>query len=404
MTARIPVIGALLAAGAIGMAGCTQSEKPELPPPPVVIVGKPVIREVTDYFEFFGETAALNEVEVRSRVTGYIKKVAFEDGQEVKEGDLLFEIDRRPYKAALDRAKGELERLNALRKKAEKDLERSERLLPSGAVSKEEYEQNDAQLEVQQASIQSAGAAVREAELNYEFTQVFAPITGRVSRARVREGNLVQAGQGDGTVLTTVVTVSPIYVYFHIEEPALLRYLDVDWRSGGERLPSLIKDLKIPVEIGLASDKDSFPYAGILDFLDNKVDRGTGTICARGVFDNSKQILTPGLYVRVRVPIGKPHRAVLVSDRAIVTDQRQKYVLRVNQQDVVEYLPVTLGARRDGLRVIEKGLDPESRIIVKGLQRARRGMTVTPKQAEETVAVSPATPTTGQLSQTRTGE
>jgi RND family efflux transporter MFP subunit len=384
------MIGVLLAAGAMALAGCTAGAKSDPPSPPVVIVAKPVTRQVTDYFEFFGETAAVNEVELRSRVTGYIKKVAFEDGQEVKAGDLLFQIDPDPYQAALDRAKGESERLAALLKKAQTDLARSERLRPSGAISQDEYEQHAANLKVHEASIHSAAAAVREADLNLKFTRVTAPINGRVSRARIKEGNLVQAGQGEGTVLTTVVTVSPIYVYFHIEEPALLKYLDLDWRSGRDRLPSLIKDLKIPVEIGLASQQESFPYAGTLDFLDNKVDRGTGTICARGVFDNSKQNLTPGLYVRVRVPIGKPHRAVLVSDRAIVTDQRQKYVLRVNQQNVVEYLPVTLGARRDGLRVIEKGLDPESRIIVKGLQRARRGEPVTPKQAEETVAASPA--------------
>jgi len=389
MAARILLIGVLPAVGAVSLAGCTASAPAVDPPaPPEVTVSKPVTREVTDYFEFPGETAAVKEVQVRARVTGYIVKVAFEDGQEVKEGDLLFEIDPRPYQAALDRAVGELARLHALLDKAQTDLSRSERLRPSGAVSQDEYEQHVAQLAVHLASIQTAEAAIREARLNLEFTRVVSPINGRVSRARIREGNLVQAGQGDGTVLTTLVTVSPIYVYFHIEEPALLRYVSLDWRSGRERLPSLMKDLKIPVEIGLANE-EGFPHAGTLDFLDNKVDRETGTICARGVFDNAKQYLTPGLYVRVRLPFGKPHQALLVSERAIGTDQRQKYVWTVNEENVVEYRRIKVGSLRNGLRVIEDGLKPSDRIIVKGLQRVRPGMTVTPKPAEEGIAAAP---------------
>jgi RND family efflux transporter MFP subunit len=378
----------LLAASAILAAGCSKTEVAEARKPPQVIVAKPVSRPITDYYEFFGETAAVNEVEVRARVTGYIKTVNFVDGEIVDAGKLLFQIDPDPYQALLDRAKAELERLQAMLKKAETDVARAERLRPSGAVSQDEYEQDIAQLKIDQAWIHAAEAAVREAELNMKFTRVTAPIAGRVSRARIREGNLVQSGQGDAAVLTTVVSISPIYAYFHIEEPALMKYLDLGWKASGGTLPKRIEELKIPVEVGLAGEKDSFPFKGTLDFLDNKVDRGTGTICARGVFDNTKQNLTPGLYVRVRVPIGKEHPAVLVSDRAIVTDQKEKFVLRVNADNKVEFLPVTLGAKQFGLRVIEKGLSPDDRIIVAGTQRAHRGDTVDPQPAKEPVAAA----------------
>ena len=333
MTIRTGWIGSVLPALAICVAGCGQGEVAETPKPPVVVVAKPVADKVTDYYEFFGETAAVNEVEVRARVTGYITKVDFADGEVVDEGKLLFQIDPEPYQAVLDRAKGELERLQALLKKAETDVARADRLRPSGAVSQDEYEQDVAQVKVDEAGIHAAKAAAREAELDLKFTHITAPITGRVSRARIREGNLVQVGQGDGFVLTTVVSISPIYAYFHIEEPALLTYLDSGWRPSGELMPKRIEESQDSGRDRAGQREGELPLSRDPRFPGQQGrSRDRHDLAPAGVFDNAKQLLTPGLYVRVRVPIGKEHDAVLVSDRAIVTDQKQKFVLRVNAE------------------------------------------------------------------------
>jgi RND family efflux transporter MFP subunit len=352
-----------------------------------VTVSQPVSREVTDYFEFPGQTAAVGEVEVRARVTGYLVQVNFEDGQVVKKGDLLFEIDARPYQAALDRAQGDLARLQAMLDKAQVDVARSEKLRPSGAASEDEYEQRVAQLAVHKASLQSAEAAVREAQLNLEFTKISSPIDGRLGRTRITEGNLIQPGPGESTVLTTVVTTDPIYVYFNIDEHALLKYAGARWGSGEGISPNRTRQLQIPAEIGLANE-EGFPHAGVLDFVDNRVTRDTGTIQARGVFDNSKHYLTPGLFVRVRIPFGKPHQALLVTERAIGRDQKEKFLLTVNKDNVVEYRRVKVGALRDGLRVIESGIQADDAIIVKGLQRVRPGVTVRPRGEEGGIAAS----------------
>ena len=387
---RPAVLLAALCAAVSAFSGCTE-ESPaagQAPPapPPEVTVSTPILRDVTDYFEFPGQTAAVGEVEVRARVTGHIVKVNFQDGQTVKRGDLLFEIDPRPYQAALDRAKGDLARAHALRSKAQADLERAERLRPSGAISQDDYELAVSQRAVHEASIQSGEAAVRDAELNLEFTRVISPIDGRVSRRLITEGNLVQSGQSNSTVLTKVVTTNPIYVYFRIEEPALLKYMDHDWRSGDEVMLGRIRELKIPVEIGLAHE-EGFPHTGVLDFLDNAVDCQTGTLCARGVFENSSQYLAPGLYVRVRIPIGKPHQALLISERAIGRNLKEKFVLTVDENNVVQQRPVQLGSLRDGMRVVESGIGPEDRVIVNGLQRARVGKPVKP-HTEESQAIA----------------
>ncbi len=392
-TARIWRRAACTVGSLFCLAGCAERvSEPAKPPPPEVTISKPVSREVTDYFEFPGQTEAVGEVEVRARVTGYLVKVNFVDGQNVKRGDLLYEIDPRPYQAELDRAKGDLVRLRALADKAKADLARSERLRPSGAVSQDEYEQHVANLAVHKASIQSAEAAVRDAQLNLEFTKITSPIDGRVSRTRITEGNLVQPGAGDATLLTMVVTTNPIYVYFNIDEHVLLQYQEMAFKTGQQLHPKILKDLRFRVEMGMANE-NGFPHAGILDFRDNKIDRNTGTLRARGVFENAKEYLTPGLFVRVRTPFGVPHQALLVNERAIGTDQRQKYLLTVNKSDVVEYRRVKVGRLLDGMRVIESGLNPDDLVIVNGLQRARPGSTVQPKAAASTIAAAQPTST-----------
>jgi membrane fusion protein, multidrug efflux system len=365
----------ILAAGMFGTWGCAKrtaavAEKPAAPP---VTVSKPLVRTVTDYFEFPGQTAAVGEVEVRARVYGYLVKVNFRDGQNVKKGDLLYEIDPRPYQAALDEAKGVLASLRALMSKAKLDLARSERLRPSGAVSQDEYEQRVAQLAVHEASIQAAEAKVRTAELNLEYTKITSPIDGRVSRTRVTLGNYVQPGADNNTVLTTVVTTDPVYVYFNVDESTLLKYQQRAIQNGEPLHPSRLKDLKFPVEIGLGNEK-GFPHAGIIDFADNALDRSTGTLRVRGVFENANEYLTSGLFVRVRIPFGKPHQALLVTDRAVSRDQRIKYLMTVNDKNMVQYRPVKLGRLEDGLRVIESGIDPDDLVIVNGLQDAQQSL------------------------------
>jgi RND family efflux transporter MFP subunit len=381
---------ATLVAGAIVLAGCVGRAPTIDSPPPEVTVSKPVVREVTDYFEFPGRTEAVSEVQIRARVTGYIVKVNFEDGQEVRKGRVLFEIDPRPYQAILDRANAELARLQAVRDKAQVDLDRSKRLRPSGAVSADEHEQRVAGMKFAKAAIASAEAAVTEAALNLEFTKVVSPIDGRMSSARIREGNLVQSGGNESTLLTTVVTTTPIYVCFNVDEHALLKYQELALQTRHALRPSWLRDLKFPVEIGLANE-EGFPHAGTLDFADNKIDRGTGTIRIRGVFDNTKQYLTPGLFVRVRIPFGKPHKALLVSERAIKRDQRLKYVWTVDKENMPEYRQVTVGPLRDNMRVIESGIGPDDLVVVSGLQRIQPGKPVTPHlPGKQAIAATPA--------------
>ena len=377
---RLRLLGLFLLVGSSCLTGCnfgTATPVAKTPPPEVIVCKPKVDKEVTDYFEFPGQLAAVGDVEIRARVTGYLVKVCFEDGQNVKKGDLLYEIDPRPYEAALDQAQGELARWEALLEKGKANMARSERLRPSGAISEDEYEQHKANLAGFKASIQSSKAALREAKLNLEFTRITSPIDGRVSRTRITEGNLIQPGSGDAAILTTVVTTNPVYVYFNVDENALLKYRDFASKTGQELHPKRLKDLKVPVEIGLADEK-GFPHAGILDFADNKVDRTTGTLRVRGVVDNAKDDLTAGLFVRVRIRYGVPHEALLVSEKAVCRDQRERYLKVVNEKNKVEYKKVEIGDLHDGLREIRSGIEPNDRVVILGLQRAQQDAEVTP--------------------------
>ena len=377
-------LSVLLAVGMLGMLSCTKQgpAKRESPPPPEVTVAKPTVRQVTDYFEFPGRTAAVGQVDIRSRVTGYLEKVNFEDGQSVKKGDLLYVIDPRPYQAVLDRAEGELARLQALLRKAKLDLARSKKLRPSGAISEDELEQRVEQVAVEDASTKSAEAAVRDAQLNLDYTKITSPIDGRVSRTMITPGNFVQPGLDPDTVLTTVVTTNPIYVYFNIDEPTLLKYQELARKAGQPLTLSRLRDKKYPVQIGL-EDETGFPHEGTLDFVDNRLDRGTGTLRVRGVFQNKDEYLTPGMFVHVRIPFGKPHPALLVPERAIQTDQRIKYLLTVDDKNVVQYREVKLGRLQDGMREIVSGIGPNDRVVIDGLQKAIPGKPVAPHPPAE---------------------
>jgi len=366
----------LLSVMSVAVGGCAQGPPPSPSLPPLVVtVSQPVERDVIDHDEYTGRTAAVEEVEVRARVSGYLIKVNFTEGAEVKKGDLLFQIDPRPFQATLDAAKGQVAQWEAKRARAEADVARNQRLLPKGAASQKDLDSATADLGEARAEIQSAQAVIQQATLSLEFTRITAPISGRISRTFITEGNLVTA---DTTLLTTIVSIHPMYAYFDVDERSMLRYQQL----ARERKRQSARDARVPVLLRLANE-EGFPHEGVIDFVDNRVDPTTGTIRTRGVFANTDRILTPGLFVRVRIPGSDTYKAVLVADRALGTDQGQKYVWVVNEQNIVEYRVITPGSlQSDGLRVIQAGLKPGEWVIVNGLQRARPGVTVVPQQME----------------------
>jgi RND family efflux transporter MFP subunit len=374
------VLVALLGVTWLSVAGC-QGRGPELvePPPPEVTVAKPLSREITEYSEFTGNTKAVEKVDVRARVSGYLVKIDFEDGQEVHKDQVLFEIDPEPYQAALDQAQAEVARLQAQLTKNQADLARAKRLLPTNSIAQEDYDQRVTDVAVTEASILEAKAAKREASLNREYTLVKAPIDGRASQTNITVGNLIQAGVTGGPVLTTIVSTGSVYVTFDVDERSLLRFQQLRREAGDDIRPDHIKQLQVPVGVALANE-EGFPHQAILDFADNQVDPDTGTIRVRAVLDNAERRFAPGLFVRVRLPAGKPRQALLVADRAIGSDQSEKYVLVVKPDNTAEYRQVKLGSVQEGLRVIEEGIGADDWVVVDGLQRARPGAKVGPKQ------------------------
>jgi RND family efflux transporter MFP subunit len=358
------------------LAGCARapSEAPAAAPVPVA-VSHPVERYVTDQADFTGRVAAVDSVELRARVWGYLDKVHFKEGALVKKGDVLFEIDPLVYRAALSQAEGNLASLEARLVRLNADLARAQRLVNTGAMSREDYDKVVGDRGEAEASRAASRAAVERARLDLGYTRVTAPISGRVSRYVVTVGNLVQSGdQGGGTLLTTLVSVDPMYVNFDVDEYTVLRIQQL-MREGKARS---VRDGEWPVWLGLANE-DGYPHRGTINFVDNQVNPRTGTLRLRGVFPNKDEALSPGYFARIRMPIGSPHPALLVSDRALDTDQGQKIVYVVDKDDKVVSRPVRLGAIHDGLREISDGLKPGERVIVKGLQQVRPGVTVEPK-------------------------
>jgi multidrug efflux system membrane fusion protein len=378
-------LGCLLAALLGTEFGCSRSPDGQAvaPKPPEVTVGQVVERAVTDYEEFTGRMEAVESVEIRARVRGYLNAVHFTEGQEVTAGTLLFEIDPRTFEAELKNAEGQKAQWMAKRDKAQADVTRYEGLVPTGAASAQDLDKARAELGEAIAAIQSAEAAIDRAKLELEFARITAPVDGQVGQALITKGNLVQSGSGADSLLTTLVSVNPMYVYFGVNERSLLEFR----RRGRAALPEAavqptIAELKIPVYLGL-SDEDGFPHEGMMDFADNRVDPSTGTIRVRANFDNSTRVFKPGLFARVRVPVGNSYQALLVSQMAFGTEQGQKYLLVVNEQNVVEKRFVKPGPPQDdGLQVVTEGLKPGDWIVVNGLQRARPGKPVTPQRGE----------------------
>ena len=369
---RAAVLVTLLLAAAGVVFAVTRDEAADAaaPPPPAVSVAKVVAREFQPWDEFTGRVSAVETVELRPRVSGYIEQVAYEEGHEVRKGDLLFVIDQRRYRAAYDRAVAELERARSEARLAATELERAETLLASRAISREEFDARRAAHTQGDASVRAAAAAVESARLDLQFTEVRSPIDGRAGRALVTVGNLAQA---DSTLLTTVVSLDPMYVYFEADEQTYLDYADAA-RRGEHRTTSS------PVRVGLANEA-GYPHPGTVDFVDNQVDPRTGTIRARAVVPNADRSLTPGLFARVQLAGGNRQSALLIDEKAVLTDQDRKYVYVVGPDNVAVRKDVVLGRKAGDLRVVDRGLESDDVVIVHGVQKVFFvGMPVAPQQ------------------------
>ncbi len=361
------VIAALIAA-------CSSQAAPGegagMPPPPEVSVATVLSKPVRQWDDFTGRVAAIETVDLRPRVSGYVERVAYQEGQEVKKGDLLFVIDQRRYRAELARAQADLERARSEARLARSQDVRAQTLLDAKAISREEFDTRKAATAQGDAGVRAAEAAVASAQLDLQFTQVRSPIDGRAGRAMVTEGNLAQA---DSTLLTTVVSQDPMYVYFESDEQSFLRYQELARK--GERAST-----KNPVRVGLASEQ-GYPHEGMVDFIDNQVDPNTGTIRARAVLPNPDRIFTPGLFARVQLEGSAEFKAMLIDDKAVLTDQDRKYVYVLGPKNVAVRKDVVLGRMIGGLRVVEKGLAANDKVIVHGVQKVFfPGMPVAPKQ------------------------
>lgn len=368
-----PVVAlALSALIAAAIVACSSEAAPAdaAPPAPEVSVATVLSKQVRQWDEFTGRVAAVETVELRPRVSGYVERVAFKEGQEVRKGDLLFVIDQRPYRAALDSALAGLERARSEARLAQTQDRRAQALIEARAISREEFETRKAATAQGNAGVRAAEAAVATARLDLQFTQVRSPIDGRAGRAMTTEGNLAQA---DSTVLTTVVSLDPVHVYFESDEQSFLRYSDLARK--GERTRS-----SNPVRVGLANET-GYPHAGTVDFIDNQVDPNTGTIRARAVLRNPDRVFTPGLFARVQLQGSGEFEALLIDDKAVLTDQDRKYVYVLGPNNAAMRKDVVLGRMADGLRVVQSGLAPQDKVIVHGVQKVFfPGMPVAPKQ------------------------
>jgi RND family efflux transporter MFP subunit len=366
--------GALMLTAAAALAGCQSRAEVPPPGPPPVAVAPAVQRQVQEFDEFTGRLEAPQSVDVRPRVTGYIKAVHFHDGQEVRQGELLFTIDPDPYLADLAKARAQLASARTQVELAHSEEARARKLIDVKAISQQEYDQLTSGTQSAQANVQAAEAAVRSAELNVGYTEIRAPIAGRASRANVTAGNLVNVGD---PVLTSIVSLDKVYAYFDAGEDAYLRYV----RAVREASRGHSHAQANTVVMGLA-DEQGYPHRGVLDFVDNRLNAQTGSVRARAVFDNSDRRFTPGLFARIKLLGAGTYSAVLTPDEAIGTDQTKKFVLVVGQDNKAQFREVTLGTLVDGMRVVKGGVFAGDLVVVDGLQRVRPGMPVTPEKLQ----------------------
>jgi len=338
--------------------------------PPPVTVSKPILKVISEWDEYTGRFQALETVEIRARVSGFIESVNFKEGQIVKKGDLLFVIDQRPYQIAVDQAKADLQRAQARLEIATLDLQRAEPLVSSQTVTQREYDTRRSTQRDASGQVASAEAALKQAQLNLEWAEVRAPIAGRISDKRVDVGNLITGGQSNSTLLTVIVSIDPIHFVFDGSESDFIHYLRL--AAKGERPSS--RDVQNPVSVRLA-DETEFRHSGRMDFVDNAVNPKTGTIRGRAILDNKDGLLTPGFFGRLRL-FGGQHEALLIPDAAIASDQANKIVFVVADDGTVSTKRIEIGPIVDGLRVVRSGLEPADRLVIDGLQRARPGQKV----------------------------
>jgi RND family efflux transporter MFP subunit len=391
--AHFPRTGVLTGAmfAAFALAGCSQApQQAAAPPPPVVTVAHPTQRTVVDQDEYVGRFSAIDSVEVRARVSGYLESVHFTDGQMVKQGDLLFTIDKRPFQNTLDQARANLALARSNLTFADADLARGEKLVRDKTITDQVFEQRTQAKRNAQAAVNANEAAVRLAELDVEFTELRAPVAGRIGDRRVSPGNLVTGGaSGTTTLLATIVSLDPIRFEFTFDEASYLRY--ERFSSGGKDVTSREGSVVIALKL---IDESDFDHRGYMDFVDNVIDRTSGTIRGRAVFSNPTEMFAPGMFARIRVPGSPAYPALLVPDAAIGSEQARKYLLVVDDQDIARIKYVTLGQLVDDLRVIKEGLASGDRVIVSGLLRARAGAKVKPEEAPATPQASAAPPKT----------
>ncbi|HEY7552218.1 MAG TPA: efflux RND transporter periplasmic adaptor subunit [Hyphomicrobiaceae bacterium] len=357
---------------------------PAAPPPPQVTVARPVVKTVTDHTEFVGRFVAVDAVEIRARVSGYLDAIHFTDGQFVKQGDLLFTVDRRPFQVALDQARANLAQAKANVVYATTDLARGKDLVGRAIISQQTFDQRVQSKSVAEANAAAQEAAVKQAALDLEFTELRAPVSGRIGDRRVSVGNLVMGGTSAAatTLLATIQSTDPIRFEFTADEGAYLRY-----RRMTKTTPDRINNAgEVPVNLKLL-DEQIFSHPGHMDFVDNAIDTASGTIRARAVFPNPNGTLTPGMFGRIQVATGPPAEALLVPDSAIGTEQVRKYVLVVDDNDVARPKYITLGPAIEGLRVVASGLQASDRVIVNGLMRVRPGAKVSPEMSTAEAAM-----------------
>jgi RND family efflux transporter MFP subunit len=372
---RRTVLSKWLAAAALALASSfalPAAQAQEAPPAPVVTVAKPLVRDIVEDDEFVGRFEAVDEVSLRSRVGGYLDQVHFQDGTLVKQGDLLFTIDQRPFKAALSQAQAQVDSAKTLVEFSKMQFERAETLSRDGNIPVSTLDDRRREYLAAQAQLNGAEAALENASLNLEFTEIKAPFSGRVDRRLVSPGNLVQADQ---TVLTTIVSIDPIDFYFDIDERAYFAYAR-DARERGGVMQEGAGGIDVVVRV---ADRSEATFKGKLDFAENRLDEATGTMRVRARFDNKDGVLQPGMFGRINVPGSLPHPGVLLPDDAIGADQNRRIVFVVDEAGLISAKPVRTGPRIDGYRVIREGLTGEETVVVNGLVRVRPGVTVKPE-------------------------
>ncbi|QDV35721.1 efflux RND transporter periplasmic adaptor subunit [Tautonia plasticadhaerens] len=372
MNFRDRIAWAGLALGLLaGVAGCREAAPSPAMPPPSVVVAEPMARDVTEWDYFTGRLQAVQEVEVRARVGGYLDEIHFKDGDLVDEGELLFTIDPRPYEATRDQARARVEQAQAQLELARREQNRSAQLVRRNAETQEEYDIKASQVRQAEADVAAAEAALEAAELDVEFCTIEAPVSGRIGRHLITEGNLVNGEAGQATMLTTIVSLDPIHVYFDANERDYLKYV----RQSQEGTRPSSREFATPISVQLA-DEEGFPHPGTMDFVDNRVDQFTGTMRGRAILPNPEGVLTPGLFAKVRLPGSPRYRATLLPDGAIVRDQSQTFVFLVSDEGEARRRQVEIGRAVAGLRIVRDGVGPEDRVIIEGIQAVRDGVEV----------------------------